>query len=288
MALPIVLASVTGLIILVVILGLGGMVDGRARSRARLLIGPTPIRGRARLAAGAVRLLESVPVPSLLLGLASEAMLHRAGLDVSASLFAGTWWLALLLAGGWSLVLMLVPGATQGRVAVCAAVMLFALAAPIAYLRRGARMRTRRLQHDLPDLLDALTLTLESGLGLEPALRRVCPRVRAPLGTGLRRMLRRLDMGYSRAQALEVWVEDTGLEEVRQLAAAIMQAERLGTSLARTLRVQASLLRSRRLHRARAAAQTAPIRVIPALVFFFLPALLLVYLAPPILLLLVR
>ena len=46
--------------------------------------------------------------------------------------------------------------------------------------------------------------------------------------------------------------------------------------------------RSRRLHRARAAAQTAPIRIIPALVFFFLPALLLVYLAPPILLLLLR
>ena len=166
--------------------------------------------------------------------------------------------------------------------------MLFVLAAPIAYLRRGARLRSRRIQQQLPDFLDGLTLTLESGLGLEPALRRLCPRVRAPLGTGLRRMLRRMDMGYSRAQALEVWVEDTGLEEVRQLAAAILQAERLGTSLARTLRVQASLLRSRRLHRARAAAQTAPIRVIPALVFFFLPALLLVYLAPPILLLLVR
>ena len=288
MALPLVIASVASLIILVVILGLGGMVDSRARMRARLLIDHAPVSGRARVAAWAVRLLESVPVPSFLLSIASEAALQRAGLEMSAASLAGAWWLVLLLAGGWSLVLILLPGATPSRAVVCVAIMLFALAAPIAYLRRGTRATARRLQHDLPDFLDALTLTLESGLGLEPALRRVCPRVRAPLGTGLRRMLRRMDMGYSRAQALEVWVEDTGLEEVRQLAAAILQVERLGTSLARTLRVQASLLRSRRLHRARAAAQTAPIRVIPALVFFFLPALLLVYLAPPILLLLVR
>ncbi len=183
---------------------------------------------------------------------------------------------------------ILLPGVTFARAALGLGFLLLVLTLPHLYLRRGARGRTRRIQQQLPDFLDGLTLTLESGLGLEPALRRVGPRVRAPLGLGLRRMLRRLDLGYSHAQALEVWVEDTGLEEVRQLAAAILQAERLGTSLARTLRVQAALLRSRRLHRARAAAQTAPIRVIPALVFFFLPALLLVFLAPPILMLLGR
>ncbi len=63
---------------------------------------------------------------------------------------------------------------------------------------------------------------------------------------------------------------------------AILLSERLGTSLARTMRVQADMLRTRRRQRAEVKAQTAPIRIIPALVFFFLPSLLLIYLAPPI------
>jgi tight adherence protein C len=76
--------------------------------------------------------------------------------------------------------------------------------------------------------------------------------------------------------------------DVEHFVEAILLAERLGTSLARTMRIQSSLMRTRRRQRAEVQAQTAPIRIIPALVFFFLPSLLLIYLAPPIINFLLR
>ena len=63
---------------------------------------------------------------------------------------------------------------------------------------------------------------------------------------------------------------------------AILISDRLGTSRARTIRIQAGLSRERRRQRAENQTRPTPIRIIPALVFFFLPGLLLIYLAPPI------
>lgn len=81
---------------------------------------------------------------------------------------------------------------------------------------------------------------------------------------------------------MEELVKRIPSSDVEHFVEAINLSEHLGTSLARTLRVQANLLRTRRRQCAEVKAQTAPIRIIPALVFFFLPSLLLIYLAPPI------
>ena len=108
------------------------------------------------------------------------------------------------------------------------------------------------------------------------------------LGEEMRGALIQIELGFSRQEALEDLTKRIPSSDVNQFVEAILLSERLGTSLARTLRVQSNLLRTRRRQRAEVKAQTAPIRIIPALVFFFLPSLLLIYLAPPIINFLLR
>jgi tight adherence protein C len=135
----------------------------------------------------------------------------------------------------------------------------------------------------LPNLLDRFALSLEAGTSFDLALKRIVVNFPGLLGADLRRMVRQLDRGYPRAEALDELAERNPSQDLRAFIAAVKQADRLGTSLVRALRVQTELLRSRRRRRAEEASRRLPILIIFPLVFFFLPALLIVYLAPPIL-----
>jgi len=119
-------------------------------------------------------------------------------------------------------------------------------------------------------------------LGFLPALQRVSRNYPGPLGVNLRHLLEQIELGYTRSQAMDEFASRSPSPEIHNFVEAVKLTEQLGTSLARTLRIQAHILRLARRQRAQAAAQTAPIRIVPALVFFFLPSLLLIYLAPPI------
>ncbi|HSB90228.1 MAG TPA: type II secretion system F family protein, partial [Anaerolineales bacterium] len=89
--------------------------------------------------------------------------------------------------------------------------------------------------------------------------------------------------GHSRSAALLEMGERNPSDDLRAFAAAVRQADRLGTSLAKSLRIQSGLLRDRRRRRAQEAGRRLPVLIVFPLVFFFLPALLIVYLAPPLL-----
>ena len=143
--------------------------------------------------------------------------------------------------------------------------------------------RQMDIDNELPYFMDRLSLGMEAGLGFETALRRVAEGYPGLLGDELRRMVRQLDRGHPRGQALEELSERNPSPDLGAFVAAVRQTDRLGTSLARILRVQTELLRSRRRRRAEEASRRLPILIVFPLVFFFLPALLIVYLAPPIL-----
>lgn len=155
--------------------------------------------------------------------------------------------------------------------------------APQMWLDWRVERRQMDIDNELPYFMDRLTLGLEAGLGFETALRRVAEGYPGLLGDELRRMVRQLDRGHPRGQALEELGERNPSHDLGAFVAAVRQTDRLGTSLARILRVQTELLRSRRRRRAEEASRRLPILIVFPLVFFFLPALLIVYLAPPIL-----
>jgi tight adherence protein C len=147
------------------------------------------------------------------------------------------------------------------------------------------RSERRRMEIDiaLPDFLDRLALGLDAGLGFEVALRRTAHDFRGLLGEKLRRLVRQLDRGHPRTEALREMADQTPSDDLHAFVAAVQQSDRLGTSLARSLRVQTTLLRARRRRRAQEASRRLPILIVFPLVFFFLPALLIIYLAPPLL-----
>lgn len=208
-------------------------------------------------------------------------LLLNAGVPWKAEEFAALRW-ASLWAGGvmavaavrkWDLV-----GQTMGALVLAAGV-----AFPQVWLNWRVDRRREEVDISLPNLLDRLALGLEAGLGFEVALRRTVANFPGLLGLELRRLVRQLDRGHSRRQALDELSERMPSDDLRAFVAAVKQAERLGTSLAKALRVQTMLLRARRRRRAQEAGRRLPIIIVFPLVLCFLPALLLIYLAPPLL-----
>jgi tight adherence protein C len=156
-------------------------------------------------------------------------------------------------------------------------------AGPAVWLTARIDRRQMEVDLSLPDFMDRLALVLEAGLGFEVALRRTASVYPGLLGAELQRAIRQLDRGLSRSAALVELGERVPSQDLRGFVAAVRQADRLGTSLAKALRVQTGVLRARRRRRAQEASRRLPVLIIFPLVFFFLPALLIIYLAPPIL-----
>lgn len=154
---------------------------------------------------------------------------------------------------------------------------------PGFWLRWRVERRQTEIDIALPNFLDRLTLGLEAGLSFDRALQRISFTFSGLLGADLRRMVRQVGRGHSRSDALDELANRSPSQDLRAFVAAVKQSDRLGTSLAKALRVQTELLRAKRRRRAEEASQRLPILIVFPLVFFFLPALLIVYLAPPML-----
>ncbi len=231
--------------------------------------------------------LDRLPVPRWLGsrwgGEGAQAMLQHAGLPWQGSQFAAFRWGSLWLAAGLAGWLLLARGPDLVGVFVAALLGVAGLFLPALWVSWRVDRRRMEIDLSLPDFMDRLALGLEAGLGFEVALRRSVNRFPGLLGAELRRVLRQLDRGYGRGAALEELVERNPSNDLRAFVAAVNQAERLGTSLAKSLRIQTELLRARRRRRAREASRRLPILIVFPLVFCFLPALMIVYLAPPLL-----
>jgi len=213
----------------------------------------------------------------------TEQRVMRAGLPWSAEDYAALRWLVLWLGVILGCGVAVLRSWDLMGLFVALTSMLIGLLMPEVLLRRRIEQRQMQVDFSLPDFLDRLALGLEAGLGFEIALRRTATDFSGLLGEELRRVVRQLDRGHGRGEALDSMSGRIPSQDLRAFAAAVKQADRLGTSLAKTLRVQTALLRSRRKRRAQEASQRLPILIVFPLVFFFLPSLLIVYLAPPLL-----
>ncbi|MEW6398049.1 MAG: type II secretion system F family protein [Bacillota bacterium] len=144
--------------------------------------------------------------------------------------------------------------------------------------RRRAAIRKR-----LPDAIDLLCVSVEAGVGFDGALQKVAEKLPGPLSDELQVYLREVNVGATRAEALEHLANRVGLAELRAFAGAIIQAEQLGTGLARALRVQSDEIRRRQKQRAEELAMQAPVKLVFPLVFCIFPSLLVIILGPAVL-----
>jgi tight adherence protein C len=211
-----------------------------------------------------------------------NARLLSAGLGrrVSANTF-------LALKGAFGIGGLLLGAFFGGAVTGAGGVLLFSLAlggigfiAPDFVVSGKARRRKENLKAELPDALDLLAVSVEAGLGFDGAISKLTEHMDGPLTEEFGLTLNEIRFGESRQDALKKLSERTDTPEVSGFVRAIIQADQLGISLGRILRVQATDTRLRRQAAAEERAMKAPIKMLFPTVLFIFPAMFLVILGP--------
>lgn len=215
-----------------------------------------------------------------------EATAHKlevAGLSrrVSASEF---WSIRLVATIGLSaLIFMLMVrfGSEPGkRLLYTGGMALLGYMLPGMWLQSTIDRRKQGIVRALPDALDLLTICVEAGLGFDSAMRRVAEKWDSDLSMEFGRVLQEIQLGKVRRDALRAMSDRLDVADVTTFIAAVIQAEQLGVSLAKVLRIQSDQMRIKRRQRAEQKAQEAPVKMVFPMVFLIFPSLLLVLLGP--------
>ncbi len=158
--------------------------------------------------------------------------------------------------------------------------------APVLWLRGKISRRQREIVRALPDALDLLTVSVEAGLGFDAALAKVAEKWDNELSRAFERVIHEIRIGKLRREALRDMAENMDVPDVTSFVAAVIQADQLGVSLAKILRIQSEQMRMKRRQRAEEKAHQAPIKMLIPMVFLIFPAIYIVLLGPAILVLL--
>ncbi|MDO8431821.1 MAG: type II secretion system F family protein [Candidatus Binatus sp.] len=154
---------------------------------------------------------------------------------------------------------------------------------PSYILGRRARLRQAAISRQLSDVLDLLVVCVEAGLGLYEAIQIVgaeSERHGQEIGTELNLVSAEISAGASLGQALRSLADRTAVEDIKPLAATLIQSEQLGAQISPALHASSDALRMRRRLRAEEMAQKATIKILFPLVLFVLPSMIAVIVGP--------
>lgn len=154
---------------------------------------------------------------------------------------------------------------------------------PILKLQAIIRTRKKQIRRQLPEFLDLLCVSVQAGLSFDGAVAKIITRMRGVIIDEFQRVLNDTNLGMSRQYALTQMARRCDLEEIYLFTASIIQAEKLGTSMSRTLKMQADNIRDRHRQYIKAQALKAPVKIIFPMVLFIFPAIFVVLLFPTIL-----
>jgi len=152
--------------------------------------------------------------------------------------------------------------------------------APDMLLTFRIRARRERIRAELPDALDLLAVSVEAGLGLDGAITKLTEHMRGALVDEFALTLGEMRIGEARPEALKRLAERVPAPEVAAFVRSVIQAEQLGISLGRILRVQAADSRLRRQSAAEERAMKAPIKMLFPTALFIFPAMFVLILGP--------
>jgi tight adherence protein C len=151
---------------------------------------------------------------------------------------------------------------------------------PAIWLGSKIRTRQRAIFRAMPNSLDLIAVTVEAGLGFDQAIAEVCQKWHNELTREFSIFLAELQVGRDRREAMRGIVERTGVPELNGFVGAVIQADELGTGIARTLMIQAEQVRTRRRQAAEKQAHEAAVKMVFPLVFLIFPAIFVVLLGP--------
>ena len=270
-------------------------LPGRERDRA---VRRAATYGRSRVATGGLERLRFrervlVPATASLAGLvlklnprvtleSSSARLLAAGMSRTIT---PTAFLAMKAAGalGGGVFGFIVGAAAAGPVTAFPLALGLATGgfiAPGFVVSMRGRKRREAIRAQLPDALDLLAVSVEAGLGFDGAVAKLTEHMEGALAEEFSHTLGEMRIGESRHDALKKLAERAATPEVASFSRAIIQADQLGISLGRLLRVQATDARLKRQAAAEEKAMKSPIKMLFPTVIFIFPAMFIVILGP--------
>ncbi|TML02935.1 MAG: type II secretion system F family protein [Actinobacteria bacterium] len=187
-----------------------------------------------------------------------------------------------ILAIGCGFAGLVVLGAVSPARAPVFAILLAVLGfmGPSFYLNGRVRSRQAAVAAELPDALDLLSVSVEAGLGFDGAVQKLTEHMEGPLIEEFELALGEMRIGEGRQEALKKMAERSASQEMSSFVRAIVQADQLGISLGRILRIQAADTRLKRQLLAEEKAMKAPIKMLFPTVAFIFPAMFIVILGP--------
>jgi tight adherence protein C len=201
--------------------------------------------------------------------------------NMGTSEFMGARIMALVVLGGVTFLLTIVFGAAPLQMLFYSAVVgLIGYLLPVFWLRQRVKKRQKIILKTLPDAIDLMTISVEAGLAFDGAMQRVADKWDNDLAHEFQRAISEMRVGKSKREALHELVQRTGVPDLSTFVASIIQADQLGVSIAKVLRIQSEQMRIRRRQRAEEQAHKAPILMMIPMVFLIFPATYIVILGP--------
>ncbi|MGC9334033.1 MAG: type II secretion system F family protein [Anaerolineae bacterium] len=199
----------------------------------------------------------------------------------TATEFLGIRGLAGLVLAILTLSLMLLTDSNVGqRLLFTLAMGVLGFFLPVVWLGSRIRRRQEEIVKTLPDVLDLLTISVEAGLPFDGAMQRVAEKWENELSRAFARLLNEMRVGKARKDALRDLAARMDVPDVTSFVAALIQADQLGISIAKVLRIQSEQMRIKRRQRAEEKAQKAPVKMLFPMTFLIFPTILIVILGP--------
>jgi len=151
---------------------------------------------------------------------------------------------------------------------------------PTVWLNQKIRARQHEVQKSLPDALDLLTISVEAGLAFDSALAKVAEKWDNELSRAFARVISEVRVGKLRREALRDMATRLEVQDVSTFIAAVIQADQLGVSISKVLRIQSEQMRIKRRQRAEELANSAPVKMMIPLVFLIFPSIFIIILGP--------
>ncbi len=157
----------------------------------------------------------------------------------------------------------------------------FGFLVPLIWLRDQIKKRHHKIARALPYSIDLLTLSVEAGLDFQAAIAKVVEKGQSgPLREELGIMLGEIRLGKTREQALRNLGDRVRLPQLSSFVSNLIQADRMGTSLGKVLRIQSTQMRIERTQRAEKLANEAPVKMLFPLVLCIFPTVFLILFGP--------
>jgi tight adherence protein C len=153
---------------------------------------------------------------------------------------------------------------------------------PMLILNMQIRARQKKIERSIPDAVDLIVACVEGGLSLDGAMMKVTERMKGPLSDETSRALHEISLGRPRRDAIKDMAIRTGVQPMQSFSQSITQADQMGIAIADVLRTLGEQLRERRRLKAQEMAQKAPVKMIPIVILFIMPAVMAVAIAPAI------